>query len=468
MKMKGTILIDPFPATGHVNACITLAKFLSSQGFHICFLGFQEFKNKIEKKGFDFFVIPSFLFTPTGVEIEEKGHLKFMIECVDGSRFSRIQKEFRKTASGYNRMMEFIKPDLILLDDHYAQKAFYYNKYQIPIVTVQTMVPPLKSEGVPPFQTKHIPTAHLLSKSITELLWQKNRLTRSLKNLRKYVLTSGHTDLNVLRALCPDSELTILRERCFGVGIRELSMISTSPKAFDFPQSTSKSDVLYFGKQKNDSFKKIEDRRLLGLLEKVQKGKKLSSEKILIYCSLGTLTQIRGKICRNFFRKIILTAKDHPVIEFILSTGQHFDINDLSDMPENLRIFSLVPQKQLLKYVDIMITAGGLNSIRECIDAEVPMIVYPMNNKTDQPGNAARVAFHNLGVTGNIRTATPRSVSRKIASILEERDDFMRSLQNMKQKIRESNRSEEKKILELIFQLTGKRTDNLNTRYEIY
>jgi UDP:flavonoid glycosyltransferase YjiC (YdhE family) len=463
MNVKGSILIDPFPATGHINACITLAKFLSSHDFHICFSGLPNFKNKIRNEGFDYVVTSPFLFTPSRVKIEEKGRLKFMMESIGGSRSNKLQKEFEKTATDYDRMMDVIKPDLIILDDHYAQKAFYYDKYQIPVITVQTMIPPLKSKGVPPFQSKHIPANSWLSKSFTEWLWKKNRVGRTFKKLKEQLLSLGQTDLNVLRALCPDSELTLQRERCFGVGICELPMISTSPKAFDFPGYISNHDVLYFGKQQKGSSKKIEDRRLLGLLKKVQERKNHDPKKILIYCSLGTLTQIRKKICRNFFRKIILTAKDHPAIGFILSTGEHFDINSLSGTPENLWIFSLVPQKQLLEHVDIMITAGGLNSIRECIDAEVPMIVYPMNNKADQPGNAARVAFHNLGVTGNIRTASPRSVAKKIRSILKEKNQFKTSLRNMKQKIKASNRSEEKKILELIFQLTKKESKQLES-----
>jgi UDP:flavonoid glycosyltransferase YjiC (YdhE family) len=468
VKEKETILIDPFPATGHINACITLAKFLSSQDFHICFSGLPDFKNKIRNEGFNYHVISPFLQIPGTEKIGTHGPMKTLMDNLGQSRLNKIKTGFDKFTYDYDCMIKSIQPDIIFLDDHYAHKAFYYSKYRIPLITIQTMLPPLKSKSVPPFQSTYIPKDSMLSKKFTEWLWKKHIVTQFFKKLKNNILTLGQTDLNVFRSLCPDSELTIQRERCFGVGIRELPMISTSPKAFDFPRSTMNTEVYYFGKHENSSFEKIEDRRLLDLLKKVQEQKNLGQDKMLIYCSLGTLTQIREKICRKFFRKIILTAKNHPAIEFILSTGQHFDINDLSDTPENLRIFSLVPQKQLLEHVDIMITHGGLNSIRECIDAEVPMIVYPMNKKADQPGNAARVAFHNLGVTGNIRTASSRSISKKIRSVLEERDRFKRSHGNMKQKIRESNRSEEKKILELISQLTGKRTDNSKAHYEIH
>lgn len=468
MTVKGTILIDPFPATGHINASITLARFLASQGFHIWFSGFQDFKKKISDEGFDYYVISSFLFTPTEVEIEEKGRLKFMLENVGRSRFRRIQKEYEKTASDYDRMMDVIKPDLILLDDHYAQKAFHFKKYQIPVITVQTMILPKKSKNVPPFQSTYIPGKGRLSEIYIELLWKKKFLTRSFEDFTNKLLALGNTNLRILRKLCPAPGLGLDYNRCYGVGISELPMITTSPKTFDFPHAGGHPGVYYFGKQESDLDKKIEDGRLLSLLLKVDKQKKTELDKILIYCSLGTVKNAGDKTRQKFFIELISVAAQKSHIEFILSIGKHFNVNNLPQIPENLHLFASVPQKQLLKHVDIMITHGGINSIKECIDAEVPTINYPLTDKWDQPGNAARASFHNLGLQGNIKRATARSILKKIKTILEERESFRSSLRDMKQKIRESNRSEEKEILELIFQLTETESKQIKVHHEIH
>jgi zeaxanthin glucosyltransferase len=44
----------------------------------------------------------------------------------------------------------------------------------------------------------------------------------------------------------------------------------------------------------------------------------------------------------------------------------------------------------------VHITHGGFASVRESIECEAPMIVVPFD--ADQPGNAARVVYHQLGV----------------------------------------------------------------------
>jgi zeaxanthin glucosyltransferase len=55
-----------------------------------------------------------------------------------------------------------------------------------------------------------------------------------------------------------------------------------------------------------------------------------------------------------------------------------------------------IPQHEFLQRASIFITHGGLSSVRESIEHEVPMLVIPFD--ADQPGNAARVVYHHLGL----------------------------------------------------------------------
>ena len=55
-----------------------------------------------------------------------------------------------------------------------------------------------------------------------------------------------------------------------------------------------------------------------------------------------------------------------------------------------------IPQIRVLSKAAVHITHGGFTSVRESIETEVPMIVIPFD--ADQPGNAARIVYHNLGV----------------------------------------------------------------------
>ena len=61
-----------------------------------------------------------------------------------------------------------------------------------------------------------------------------------------------------------------------------------------------------------------------------------------------------------------------------------------------------------------MITHGGANSVKECIFFGVPMLVFPLS--FDEPGNAARVKYHGLGLNGDFKEIT----SKELQVLIEE------------------------------------------------
>jgi len=56
--------------------------------------------------------------------------------------------------------------------------------------------------------------------------------------------------------------------------------------------------------------------------------------------------------------------------------------------PAHVRLVPSVPQPLALRCADLLVTHGGINSVREALLAGVPMVVAPV--ATDQPSNAAR------------------------------------------------------------------------------
>jgi UDP:flavonoid glycosyltransferase YjiC (YdhE family) len=70
------------------------------------------------------------------------------------------------------------------------------------------------------------------------------------------------------------------------------------------------------------------------------------------------------------------------------------------------------PQLELLARASVMITNGGLGTIKECLWLGVPMVVAPCDY--DQPSNAARVVFHGLGTRVRVRTVTCDELTRAI------------------------------------------------------
>jgi UDP:flavonoid glycosyltransferase YjiC (YdhE family) len=144
---------------------------------------------------------------------------------------------------------------------------------------------------------------------------------------------------------------------------------------------------------------------------RVDEGKKL------VYCSLGTQThwshedtdhELNQRILRNFLQAVVSVMNARADWQLIMSLGAHLRAEEFHNVPANALLVNEAPQLQILKKASLVITHGGLNTIKECILIGVPMLVFPLRG--DQLGNAARVVFHRLGLAANIETATVESI----------------------------------------------------------
>jgi UDP:flavonoid glycosyltransferase YjiC (YdhE family) len=84
-----------------------------------------------------------------------------------------------------------------------------------------------------------------------------------------------------------------------------------------------------------------------------------------------------------------------------------------------------------------MITHGGMNSITECILAGVPMVVFPGTTQIDQAGNAARVAWHQLGLKGGMMQDSSARIRSYIDHVLAD-DRYRQRTCEMGARIRNS------------------------------
>ncbi|MEM6277645.1 MAG: nucleotide disphospho-sugar-binding domain-containing protein, partial [Pseudomonadota bacterium] len=89
------------------------------------------------------------------------------------------------------------------------------------------------------------------------------------------------------------------------------------------------------------------------------------------------------------------------------------------DLPDNVTLVPWGPQRALLEHADVAVIHAGVASVIECIEAEVPMLLYPQVN--DQQGNAARVAFHGLGLIGD-HGDTALTLARQITELSRDKD----------------------------------------------
>ncbi|MEV3873191.1 glycosyltransferase [Streptomyces sp. NPDC049906] len=90
---------------------------------------------------------------------------------------------------------------------------------------------------------------------------------------------------------------------------------------------------------------------------------------------------------------------------------------DVADLPSHVRVTERLPQPLLLETVDLFLTHGGFNSVRESMRTGTPMAVLPQFG--DQHPNAQRV--EELGLGRHVADATPQGIADTCRAVLADR-----------------------------------------------
>ena len=199
-------------------------------------------------------------------------------------------------------------------------------------------------------------------------------------------------------------ELAVLK------GVPELVLC---PQEFDLPQQAEPGNHRYY----------IEPSIDLDRSELPFPWERVSKDKPLIYCTLGSQSHVYGEEGRHFFRTLVSAMASKQDWQLVLAIGTALDPEDFEPVPTNVLLVRHAPQLQMLKRAAMMITHGGFGSVKECIYLGVPMIVFPL--RRDQPRNAARVVYHRLGVRGDITRVSIEMIHSLIEKI--DRDPRFRS-----------------------------------------
>jgi UDP:flavonoid glycosyltransferase YjiC (YdhE family) len=152
----------------------------------------------------------------------------------------------------------------------------------------------------------------------------------------------------------------------------------------------------------------------------------------IVYCSFGTIEVKNKKVILEFLERLVTITHCENFILIISLKAQPEDIAKLA-VSDKVFIFSSVPQLELLRYTDVFITHGGINSIKEAIYAEVPMLMYPVHSEYDPRGNAARVVYHGLGLRGNAIADSSEDILKKIKELVAN-PSYKRNIHDLKLK----------------------------------
>lgn len=330
----------------------------------------------------------------------------------------------QKTIKEYDELMKKIKPDVILVDHHYVQKAVLYYKYKIPVISVQTAPASEMHSAIPPFRSEHIPDKSLLSKLKILYLWYSYLLNKRIRFFLYKILFLGEDHLSDVKRLSKQTGYPLNKYidykhyKGYGeFGLKDIPQLLLSPRDFDFPRPLKENQyaigpLLLKNNEKNISYIRylVVKNRILQEREE----RKIS----FIYCSLGTLTIHSLENSKKIFQYVIEVGRRNIDYRIVISSGEFIDPALLLPIPENVYLFKYLPQNDILRHCDMMIAHGGLNSITECVMNEVPILNYPFFKRSDLGGNSARVVYHGIGNRGFIEKETVKQMEEKIQDVL--------------------------------------------------
>lgn len=418
MKQRAIFLF--YHGFGHINAFLKPARILEENNYEVWFGGAGFFRDYVVAQGFKFYLLKSY---PFGVGLEkwintvEKKNVVYFRTLWD-----RItDKVFSDRQVDLYWMLEDLKPTLVFVDR--MQSTDFLTLYpqlkdrSINTAIVNTMLPTQITVDRPPLNSDVLPTdSRGIFKAIRKSKWNR------LKKKWKQKLTSfGFDDTYIIaRSIqknpIPKQYLS-LNEDLLNLNLEHVPELILAPKEFDFPFSTLQANQSYVGfltmAERVDLTRKVIDDKLTSIL-KTKQEKRLK----LIYCSFGTVPPKQQQTITTFFQKLATIAAGGEFM-FLISAASNALI---SNTAENFYIFETLPQIDILKQADVFITHGGLNSIKEAICTEVPMLVYPVHPEYDPRGNAARIFYHKLGLRGSIASDTVDDIKSKIRELLSNND----------------------------------------------
>jgi UDP:flavonoid glycosyltransferase YjiC (YdhE family) len=398
-----TVIFAVPPMASPIYASLKLARELNSRGHRVLYVGIPDCE--------DFMAPDDLDFVPVFGDWFPKGYLESRRDGADLSwderrasakkRSKQFNGFFESLISGANndwrRTLTAIEPDLVVIPSctYYSVVwALLTHEIGIKCLYLSYTFGCSPNSGHPPVTTSLIPVTSAISRLRTKMAWKKLSLRRSLFETvfsRLGFSVNWSQTIKRLARKCkyPAEHIEFSDLSSPKLRFPELFLC---PRELDFPGG-GRTGRFY-------AEASIDLRRR----EVAFPWEKIDDSRPLVYCSLGTLQYLKREQYRDFFRKALIAAALRPERQWVISIGDLFSVEEFSPAPKNVVIVNRAPQLEILKRASVMISHGGMNSVKESIFFGVPMLIFPLG--FDEPGNAARIVYHRLGLSGDIRAVS--------------------------------------------------------------
>jgi len=244
-----TIIFDIFPSYGHQHSSYKLAEILKEFGHKIIYIGeYRYFKNLPSEFSRRYINPHIFNF----IEIDTTSFRKNIKKAFSEKRKHKYHNFHQQTIKQYDELMEKIKPDVILVDHHYVQKAVLYHKYRVPVISVQTAPASEMDLLIPPFNSSHIPNQSLYSKLYVRYLWYSHIFRKRCRFFFYQFMYFGENHLSDVKRLAKQTGYPIKKQIDFKYykgygefGLKKYPAIVTITSRLRFSASLERKSICY-------------------------------------------------------------------------------------------------------------------------------------------------------------------------------------------------------------------------------
>jgi MGT family glycosyltransferase len=354
------------PLTGHLNPMAALARKLASRGHEVAFIGIPDIEPVVRAADLDFVPFCENEFPPGSVA--KTWGAVANLEGLDVVRYTALELTPPLVRAALEHLPGKIAQtgvNALVID----------SVYRLEIVPMHLCLPYVQIWNVLHFDLSGSTPLNLYSwphETSPEALARNTRGLQILREIGKKTMpiAQSYAERNGLRIDWSNPAATVSK----------LAVITQTPREFDFPIPNLPPQFHYAGPLHDN-----EGREPVPF-----PWEKLTGQP-LIYASLGTL--VNGRT--NVYGKILEAVSEFPDMQVVLSVGKNLNPGDLGPIPTNTIVVHVAPQLELLKRAALCITHAGLNTALEALAQGVPMVAIPIGY--DQPGVAARIAYHGVG-----------------------------------------------------------------------
>jgi len=405
--------------TGGLNVGIEIAHRLRNAGHEIAFVGHRDLAGRINTEGFEY--------TRLVADDQALAELSRSLQRIGSVRSVPDAWRLRQkliSSTEIDTAVRAAKPDGLLIDveAHYAILAT--RPLGLPTIIKADWFSINRRRSVPPLHSGLGLATTPAERRAVQATWAKALGQRLAQN------TVGQLHPRRLaRRIAPFRYDTIARSdlrpvaRARGLQLRSITTQTNwlYPHTYnDLPLMTSTASELDFGVDPGLHYvgPLVQHDRTEPSVTTVErdqwddfKKQNAASGKPLVYCSFGSMFDAKP----TSIDTVMAMAQARPDWDLVVGWGGQVPSQPT---PANVLELHYAPQTSVLEAADVAIGHGGINSINECVTYGVPMLLDPLGR--DQPGCAARVEHHGIGVRASLNELSVSELERHVEYLLND------------------------------------------------